>query len=291
MQIYVANGNVVSELAWPVWQHIGADVRAGEPGGSAPDVIICPSVTQMGLTRLALKRWPGVPLFTYQWDTYSWVWNPAHKWHVPYDYTDWGRLLHESAVVWVPSWCTAQQAMQWWALPAGRFVVIRAAPNSFEHETKDGGYALCTLRKLPDRLCDEFARRCTSAGIPYQHTDHNLSAADFQKVVAECRFIVSHYEEASTGSLALLEAYRLGKPVLANASALNATSEYFGSRAQYFIGEDGLEQALIDMHRNPPPVPSDCKEWVDTTFSHANMAKAMRYSIDQVMGGQAMRKS
>lgn len=142
---------------------------------------------------------------------------------------------------------------------------------------KDGGYALCTLRHLPDACDTWFEQCCAELGIPFLRTDHNLDRAGYERAVAECRFLVSHYREASTGGLTLMEGYRLGKPVLLSDSRWNGARDYFGDRAVYFRGDDreDFKTALGTMHSAPSPVPPDCRQWVEREFSDTVMVEAM----------------
>jgi glycosyltransferase involved in cell wall biosynthesis len=62
--------------------------------------------------------------------------------------------------------------------------------------------------------------------------------------------------EASTGGLTLLEAYRLGKPVLMSNSYYQGGQDYFGDKAEYFQYDSysNFKAKLKDMWENPRKV-------------------------------------
>lgn len=270
----------------PAWEYLrarGHTVVVEHPSSERvterPDAIISMGVTIMEETFEALERFPGVPLYCYMWDCYEWVWtNPRPG---EYDYKRYGELLKLAREVWVPSQCTGRRTTQWWGL-TNWSVVLSACPWWDHPNVRDDGYALCTLRHLPDPWDTVFEECCEEIGIPYKRTDHNLSYEDYQDTVAGCRFLVSHYYEASTGGLTLLEAYRLGKPVLISDSIWHGGLDYFGNRAEYFRGGDrGNFKLLLDsMYRWPAPIPRDCKEYIETNFSDRRMVDDMVRRLD-----------
>ena len=237
-----------------------------------PDAIVAMGVGVMDVTYEALHRWPTVPLYCYHWDCYSWVWDRPRIGE--YDYRRYGHLLSHAREVWVPSACTARQTKQWWNLES--HVILSSCPW-WDRPTTDLGYALCTLRKVPDLWCDEFESACADIGIPFIRSDHALSYEDYKQTVANCRFIISHYEEASTGGLTLLEGYRLGKPCLLNDSELNGGRDYLQDRAFYFRSGDAtnFRDVMQQMYYAPQPVAPDCREWVESTYNSRRMVESI----------------
>ncbi len=315
----------------PAWEHLrslGHRVTVEHPGtikpGPAewPDAMIAMGVTIMEEAEEALRRFPGVPLFCYQWDTYSWIWKPGQEGRQQahhasrgqeYDYVRWGNLLRRAKEVWVPSRCTGLQAERWWGVRHwhvilsscpwwdaeircdrcdgdGRVEMLKHCPKCKGRGSlnliKNGGYALCTLRHLPDAWDTFFEECCEELKIPHLRTDHNLSRPDYEKAVAECSFLVSHYQEASTGGLTLMEGYRLGKPVLLSDSPWNGASEYFRSRATYFGGNDrqSFKDQLMSLWLNtgeegerPNPLlyADDQREFIEANYSDEVMVTKM----------------
>jgi len=236
-----------------------------------PDAIVCMSISSMLHAECAVKRWPYVPLYVYHWDCYSWVWTRPRAGE--YDYHRYGRLLQQAREVWVPSLCTGLQANQWWGITNWHRILC-SVPWVWDCSgISDEGYILCPLRRLPDNWVDEFSEACQELGLPFVMTSHSRSFQAYQDLVARCRFLVSHYEEASTGGLTLLEAYRLGKPCLINGSDLNGAKDYFGDRAEYFICGDrkNFRHKLKYLYHHPPLLPADHREWVEANFNDQRM--------------------
>jgi hypothetical protein len=226
----------------------------------------------------ASARFPGVPHFHFCWDVYARVWTHPRPRTATFggeaDYRRYGDLLRLAREVWVPSACTGRRVAQWYGL-ADWHMILSCAPWWDHVNVRDDGYALCTLRHLPDPWDTVFEECCGEAGIPFRRTDHELSYEEYQDVVAGCRFLVNHYFEASTGGLTQLEAYRLGKPVLASSSEWNGSRDYLGDRATYFKWGDreAFKRALREMYDNPPKVATDHCEWVEANFSDRRMVE------------------
>lgn len=267
--------------AWEYLRSLGHEVvvehPGGVPAGARPDALISMGVSIMDETFAALERFPGVPLFCYHWDCYSWVWtNPRPG---EYDYARYGELLRRAEEVWVPSRCTKRQALQWWSLPDNRVQVILASCPWWDHpDVRNDGYALCTLRRLPDEWCPVFEECCAELKIAHRRTDHQLSYEGYQDAVAGCKFLVNHFKEASTGGLTLMEGYRLGKPVLCSDSEWNGAADYFGGRAVYFRhgDRDDFKQKLLMLYHGVYTPNYDAqRRYVEDNFSDVRMVTDM----------------
>jgi hypothetical protein len=265
---------------WEYLRSLGHQVVVKHPDqvvpGERPDVIISMGVSVMAETFEAADRWPHVPLFCYNWDCYEYVWtNPRPG---EYDFRRYGELLKRAAEVWVPSHCTGRRTTQWWGL-TNWWVILSACPWWDPEEVADDGYALCTLRVIPDPWVRVFEECCAEAGVPYLRTDHNLSLADYRRVVSRCRFLVNHYHEASTGGLTLLEGYYMGKPVLNSDSEWNGAADYFAGREgvrTFRAGDrEDFKRQLLGMRDDPPRVPADARDWVTEHFSDRRMVDDM----------------
>lgn len=289
MFFYICTGISVPEMArcipdWRLLLNVGHDFvisTEAEIDHPKPDAIILMSVSRTDDAIKAMARWPGVPLFVYHWDCYSWVWtNPRPG---EYDYKRYGNLLKQAKKVWAPSHVTAQQAYLWWSIKSR---VVWPAVPTWEEEVADDGYALCTLREQPDHHWDWFERACQETGYPHVMTKHYLPHAEYRQKIARCSFIVSHLREASTGGLSLIEAYRLGKPVVVCNSGWNGAIEYFDQRAIKFSDYGALVSRLL-MLRHLPLVTdmtgkkpcSDHRTWVDDRFSDKRMLSQMMEDI------------
>lgn len=264
--------------SWEYLRSLGHKVTVEHPdsvpSSSKPDAMISMGVTVMEETFRALERFPGVPLWCMNWDCYEWVWtNPRPG---EYDYKRYGELLAKAREVWVPSRCTGRRTTQWWGL-RNWHVILSACPWWDHPNVGDDGYALCTLREIPDPWWGKFEQACTELGISWKTTKHELSYTEYQDAVVRCRFLCSPLYELSTGGLTLLESYRLGKPCLLSDSEWHGGRDYLGSRARYFRHGDyeDFKRKLAEMYHETPRVLPDAKEWVERHFSDQRMTDDM----------------
>lgn len=278
----------------PAWEYVrsqGLNVAVEHPSArlpfGRPDVLISMGVTVMDDTFLALKRYPGVPLFCYNWDVYEWVWTRPRKGE--YDYRAYGDLLRKAREVWVPSRCTGERTQQWYGL-ANWHVILSACPwwDWPDDDVRDDGYALLTLREIPDPHWGRFEAACEDLGIPYRCTRHEVSYQEYQQAVAHCRFQCSPLWELSTGGLSLMEGYYHGKPCLLSDSPWHGGRDYMGGRACYFnhADEADFRHWLLKMHRTPPPLNvRECREWITRNYSDARMMDDMIRRMLLHLGG------
>lgn len=268
----------------PTWEHLRAlgheiivEHPSSVPTTERPDAMISMGVTIMEETFEALDRFPGVPLYCYNWDCYEWVWkNPRPG---EYDYVRYGELLRKAEEVWVPSVCTARRTVQWWNIPPNRIVRILSACPWWDHpNVRDEGYALCCLREIPDPWWGMFEKCCEEMNIPYRMSKHEKSYEEYQDLVAGCKFLCAPLYELSTGGLSLMEGYRLGKPVLLSDSEWNGGVDYFGKRAAYFRHGDvaDFQRWLYVMYHGVWTPNLECqKRYIEENFSDERMGENM----------------
>lgn len=272
--------------AWNYLRDLGHRVVVEHPESpeirSRPDVLISMGVTIMEETFAALKRFGDVPLYCYNWDCYEWVWSRPRPGE--YDYKRYGELLKQAREVWVPSYCTGERTTQWWGIKNWN-VILSACPYWDHPNVHDGGYALCTLREIPDPWWGKFEECCARLNIPYKMSLHEKTYQEYQDLVAGCRFLCAPLYELSTGGLTLMEGYYLGKPCLVSDSRWNGARDYLGDRANYFKHGDvhDFEDALIRMHDNPPPVLADHQFHIKHKFSDQRMVDDMLARIRGTM--------
>lgn len=291
----------------PCWEHLrslGHEVVVEHPNSvpsnQHPDAMISMGITVMEETFAAVEKFgSSVPLYCFNWDVYEWVWEPGKEGKVQayheirnqgqqreYDYVRYGDLLWKARRIWVPSNCTGIRTTQWYGLQNWS-VILSSCPWWDYDNVRDDGYALMCLRQIPDRHWGMFERCCERAGIPYKTPKHELSYAEYQDVVAGCRFIVAPLYELSTGGLSLMEAYYHGKPVLISDSRWNAGGEYFGNRAVYFKDgdEDDLVKKLRLIYQKPEDYWShDGKQYITERYSDQRMVESMLRSIETTQG-------
>lgn len=281
----------------PAWKHLrslGHKVTVEHPDSvpatERPDALISMGVSIMEETFRALERFPGVPLYCFNWDIYQWVWEPGQEGKVQakhpsrqneYDYVRYGELLKQAREVWVPSACTGRRTTQWYGL-TNWSVILSACPwwDWPAEDIRDDGYALCTLREIPDPWWGKFEQACEELGIPYRCTRHEVGYREYQEAVAHCRFLCAPLYELSTGGLSLLEGYYHGKPCLLSDSEWNGGRDYLGDRAVYFRHGDEADfrRQLLALWRYPherTPDKSECRRWITENFSDRRMVEDM----------------
>ena len=142
----------------------------------------------------------------------------------------------------------------------------------------DGGYVVDVCRKFGDVNDHAVKEECEKLKIPCIELDQKYSWNEFQIMIAQSRLLVCAYQEASTGGLALLEGYALGKPVLLSDAPANGGKDYFGNRAAYFRWNRPMDLArcLEDLFHNSPSLNADeCRSWVSSNYSDESMASQL----------------
>lgn len=290
--------------AWEYLRSLGHTVIVDHPGNlykvfDRPNVMISMGVSIMDETFEALERFPGVPLFAYNWDCYEWVWKPGkggleQAYHESrgkeYDYVRYGSLLRKATEVWVPSSCTGARTTQWWGLTNWK-VILSACPYWDYEDVKDGGYALMTLREIPDPWWGMFEKCCNELEIPYKTTRHEVSYKEYQEAVANCRFLCAPLYELSTGGLTLMEGYYLGKPCLLSDSKWNGAKDYMNGYpgVYYFRGGDiqAFKRGLNLMWKYPPMVDrEESSRLIKEKFSDKRMIDDMVKRIEYHLGAE-----
>lgn len=277
----------------PKWEHArlrGHDVTVTDEVEVAkqcnPDVIIAMGVGVLQQTAWAFNRWHNAKRFVYHWDCYGWCYDRPRP--VEYNYKLYGELLKQADELWVPSECTGIATTERHGLT--NWHAIRSCAPTWEcDDVSDHGYALCTLREVPDDYWGLFERCCEELGIPYKMTARDIPRAEYERDVAHCRFIVSHLREMSTGGLSLLEAYHHGKPVLMCNSPYHGGRDYFRERATYFQHDDAddFKAKLLQMINHPPKLDrAECRRWVSENFHDSVMVNQIINRIEGVMCGR-----
>lgn len=195
-------------------------------------------VMQMGKYQelVQIKRLnPQIPMYTYVWDCYEWIW----KYPRGYDWHAYGEVIKESDHVFVPSEGQRLRLLQHWGIPFSKSSTVKAYAQFFDHPTKRGDYVCNPLRDIPDKQNGWIEQICKELNIPYQHGGRAAGARaktweEYKDFIANARFIICPWYEASTGGMSLLEGYKLGKPVLICDSLYMGARDYFCDLAHYY---------------------------------------------------------
>lgn len=219
---FITPENWMLEIAGALYS-IGHDIRINQID-EGRDMAILWSVTRMPEFVEMLKQRPNIPFILYNWDTYYWQHqNPRLN---EYNWMQYGELLKRAKEVWCPSEACNRAMREIYGVEG--IVVKTYAPLHHLQgiEIKDEGYVLHAMRPYPDDFDSVLDEVCKELGYPLMRTKNLLSLEEYKKAIGHCSFIVSHYKEASTGGLSLVDAASLGKPCLVSDSPYNAGGEY-----------------------------------------------------------------
>lgn len=239
-------------------------------------------------------EFPNVPVIHYCWDLYPWVLLDSN--HPEADrWLQYVHELRECTEVWVPTTPVVKRCEEY----IGRTPRIVLPPVPFwepEVSPQDFGYVVDVMRSYPGdpntgivkRICDELGIECVETGA-------SLSQREYRKKIANARLLVSAYNEASTGSLALLEGYRLGKQVLISDSPMHGGNDLFrisdsktASWAFTFDHTDSssLKNAIENRVKNsisPHWSHHEHRQWCYRLYSDASFAKNVSSLLKEIM--------
>lgn len=196
------------------------------------DVILNWSVTSMKETWEAIEKFPHLPVGVYNWDTYHWQHDTPREGE--YDWKRFGDLLRKAKVVWCPSACTIQAMKEIYGVDGKVLKTYVPLHHLEDLSVGDSGYVFHAMRDYPDLHINDLKEVCEELNIPLIRSNQVMSLQEYRQAIAHCSFIVSHYKEASTGGLSLVEAAMLGKPCLVSDSPYHGGREYVGEWAQSF---------------------------------------------------------
>ena len=243
------------------------------------DFLIGASHSQTHRIKAMHEMYPDIPMINYNWDMYEWIWKNS----LGYDWPGYGELLKKSIEVWCPSEEVILRAEEFFNC-GHNHKVIKTFARLFDYdsEVRDGRYIYQPMRDYElDKNYGWLRKACSELNIPLIETHHKLSERDFQKMIAECSFLVCDYHEASTGGLTLIEGYRLGKPVIVSDSKYMGARDYFGDRAIYFNDNsyEDFKQTIKETWEDTPVL--DINECVEFTNQYT-LDKMIKSMIDRL---------
>ena len=207
-----------------------------------------------------------------------------------------GEYLEKSLEIWAPSDAVTKRTNEFYPGIEDKCVTIKTYGLFFDVEDiKNGGYIYNPIRDAyqSDPNYGMIDKVCAELNIPLfdRKSSHGnnvfLPREEYKNKIAHCSFMVCELNEMSTGGLALLEAYRLGKPVLISDSSYEGAYDYFGDRAYYFKDGDyeDFKSKVIDLWANPPKLDKeDCRKYVDDNFNIDVMIGAMATRLEYLKG-------
>lgn len=210
-------------------------------------LIYCASIFVMKNAKeaLGLKK---LPLVVYCWDYYLW----SHGQHnTSGDWVEYAEFLKAADLILVPSSTQQRRLKELLGLDSE---IVLSGITTFEYKTTVGNYIVEPVRHYPEEN-DMWAQKAAEElGYYFIHSEHQYAPEDFKHLIANCRFLVSTFREASTGGLTLPEALWLGKPSLVSNSPYMGASDYLGrfKRTFQYDSYEDLKKQMKKMWDNPP---------------------------------------
>lgn len=269
--VYITPNNFLTDVAHAL-TGLGHDLVSRTDWA---DVILCMSVSQMGLAWQALESNPHAKLYVYNWDVYDWSLQTPRP--DEYDWATFKKLCAIAHEVWVPSEAEAGRYRRWTGMES---VIVRTAVPFWtlpDIEPRDNRFVLDTLRETPDPHWGMAEKACKELGIVFVASKHVQDFRRYAQMLATCTVSVSTLREASTGGLGLVEASWYGKPCLVPNNPENAGAEYVPQAYRFASGDHEDLKAKLKEIFVAPPIDHACsdRERIRKEFSAEAMARAI----------------
>lgn len=261
-------------------------------GGLSPTEDAAEGYTKIEYNRVVdgYRTFPHIPVVHYCWDLYPWVVDDLNH---P-DRARWVHYLNrlkEATEIWVPTTPVAVRVKQYLNRDAKVMGVV-ISPWAPAKPPENCGYVVDVMRPYPaDPNCNAVEKSCNELGIPWRKTGASLPWDEYRDTIANAALLVSAYHEASTGSLALLDGYALGKPILLSDSKWNGGKEIFKYRAYYFNSDSSdnrnLKAWISDLSRARHDSGSELRarvNWVEANYGEAAFAERVAAGLRRVCG-------
>ena len=134
------------------------------------------------------NRYPKVKLICYNWDIYWWTQDQ-------YNFNLYKILLENCVEIWCPSNSVISRTEQFFN-QGNKCRIIKSYVEFFEVDdfaNIPGNYVYHPLRKYQDPQYGWSERASKELGIPFVRSEHKLSLDEYQKMVSNCKFIVTEY--------------------------------------------------------------------------------------------------
>lgn len=230
------------------------------------------SISQMH--RIPEKQDPD-KLILYNWDVYPWFDFTSGPWK------RWGEYMKKAREVWHSSLACAKRTEEIYGFKKGQVIKTFAPVEHFEGPIADGNYVLMPMRYYHNDKCFNWATNaCHELKIKLIWPNHDIPEKQYREIMRNCTLVLSHYYEASTGGLGMIEGTYLGKTVVANGSPYNGAREYMGDHAAYFQTYEDLKdwlQVVFDTRTKHDL--EAMRKWVKDNYDIKVMAEKINASI------------
>lgn len=173
------------------------------------DVIICMAISQIKPFTECHKKYPDIPIITYNWDWFSFIDTTKSPW------PEFAELMKKSIDIWTPTNYMVKRMEKILGL---KHYVIEACSVLEEcmNKPRDNGYVIQASRR--DERYKNFAffeRGCEELNIPYVSCHpKKYNRKTYIDILRRCKILVDACVEDSNTSLSTIEAAFFKKPIL-----------------------------------------------------------------------------
>ena len=196
------------------------------------DVIICMTQTVIDNFIELHKKYPNIPIITYNWDWFSFIDKTRSPW------PELVELMKESIDVWTASNDTAKLCERELGIKHHTIYACSVSDEFINGENTIGEYVVqASRRDKRYKRFDLFEKACDDLGIPYMSCHpKKYPREEYIKILKGCRLLVMAANEESNATLSAIEAAYCKKPLLL--SDIEACKECFEDTAIYFKTDD-----------------------------------------------------
>lgn len=228
--------------------------------------------------RIPAKQDPN-KLILYNWDVYPWMNFNNGPWK------RWGDLLKSCRDVWHSSYACANRTKEIYGVDKGQ-VIKTFVPVGYLGDGPIGNdnYVLMPVRHYHNDQCFNWATNaCRELGIKLIWPNHDIPQKEYEKIISNSTLILSHYHEASTGGLGMIEGVYFGKSVVANASPYNGAREYMADHAMYFKTYDEMKEMIQTVFDSKIQHNVElCRKWIRENYDIQVMADRINNRLEEL---------
>ena len=208
----------------------GIEILLNECDNSCDYILSINGLSQYDIFNNIVKHYPSIKSIMYVWDMYPWT-----------PYASGYNNLKNYDEIWVPSNEVILRLKEIYDVDINKCKVIKGYAEFFEDTNNlclNDNFIYHPVRSYPDANKGFTEKACMELEYNFKVPNHSLNYEQYQQTVLQCSFLVTEYNEASTGGLTLLEGYYHGKNILLSDSIYQGGKDYFGDRAYYFKDGD-----------------------------------------------------
>lgn len=196
------------------------------------DVIVCMTQTVIDNFIVLHKKYPDIPIITYNWDWFSFIDKTKSPW------PELVKLMKESVDVWTASNDTAKLCEAELGIKHTTIYACSVLDEFTNGENTIGAYVVqASRRDKRYKRFNLFEKACEDLKIPYISCHPKKYRREkYIEILKGCRLLVMAANEESNATLSAIEASYCKKPLLL--SDIEACKECFEDTAIYFKTDD-----------------------------------------------------